>query len=124
MDLPSGRFFPLISFEKHVRLRCGHLPVFGGGSDQDADVIGLACERGLACVNLVMVRGGRHLGDRSFFPQNAQEREPGDVLQAFIAQHYLERPVPALIVTGEEVDAVEAESFFSRIEVDDALLGA
>jgi excinuclease ABC subunit C len=83
------------------------------GSGQDADVIGLASENGLTCVNLVMVRGGRHLGDRSFFPQNAQEREPGDVLQAFIAQHYLERPVPALIVTGDGVDAIEAESFLS-----------
>jgi excinuclease ABC subunit C len=83
------------------------------GSDQDADVIGLACERGLACVNLVMVRGGRHLGDRSFFPQNAQERDPGEVLQAFIAQHYLERPVPVLIVTCEEVDIIEAEAFLS-----------
>lgn len=81
------------------------------GSDQDADVIGFASENALACVNLVMVRGGRHLGDRSFFPQNAREREPGEVLQAFIAQHYLERPVPALIVTGESVDAIEAESF-------------
>jgi excinuclease ABC subunit C len=83
------------------------------GSDQDADVIGLASERGLVCVNLVMVRGGRHLGDRSFFPQNAQQRDPGEVLQAFIAQHYLERPAPALIVTCEEVDVIEAESFLS-----------
>ena len=83
------------------------------GSDQDADVIGFASERDLACVNLVMVRGGRHLGDRSFFPQNAQERDPGEVLQAFIAQHYLERPVPILIVTCEEVDVIEAEAFFS-----------
>ena len=83
------------------------------GSDQDADVIALAAEQRLACVNLVMVRGGRHLGDRSFFPQNAQEREPGEVLHAFIAQHYLDRPVPALIVSGEELDAPEAESFLS-----------
>ena len=83
------------------------------GSDQDADVIGFASERGLACVNLVMVRGGRQLGDRSFFPQNAQERDPGEVLQAFIAQHYLERPVPVLIVTCEEVDVMEAEAFLS-----------
>jgi len=81
------------------------------GSDQDADVIGLAAEHGLACVNLVMVRGGRHLGDRSLFPQNARERDPGDVLRAFIAQHYLDRPVPALIVTGDEADATEAEAF-------------
>ncbi len=83
------------------------------GSDQDADVIGYVCERGLACVNLVMVRGGRHLGDRSFFPQNAQERDAGEVLQAFLAQHYLERPVPPLIVAGEDLDAAEAEAFLS-----------
>ena len=82
-------------------------------SDQDADVIALASERGLACVNLVMVRGGRQLGDRSFFPQNAQEREPGEVLQAFIMQHYSERPVPPLIVTAGDVDASEAEAFLS-----------
>ena len=83
------------------------------GSDQDADVIGFASERGLACVNLVMVRGGRQLGDRSFFPQNAQERDAGEVLQAFIAQHYLERPVPPLIVAGEDLDAAEAEAFLT-----------
>ncbi len=83
------------------------------GSDQDADVIGFVSEHGLACVNLVMVRGGRHLGDRSFFPQNAQERDAGEVLQAFIAQHYLERPVPPLLVTGEDLDAAEAEAFLS-----------
>ena len=82
-------------------------------SDQYADVIALASERGYVCVNLVMVRGGRQLGDRSFFPQNAQEREPGEVLQAFIAQHYSERPVPPLIVTTEDVDACEVESFLS-----------
>ena len=81
------------------------------GSEQDADVIGFASERGLACVNLVMVRGGRHLGDRSLFPQNAHDREAGEVLQAFIAQHYLERPVPPLVVAGEELDASEAETF-------------
>jgi excinuclease ABC subunit C len=83
------------------------------GSDQDADVVGFAAEQGLACVNLVMVRGGRQLGDRSFFPQNAQERAPEEVLQAFIAQHYLERPVPPMIVAGEAIDATEVESFLS-----------
>ena len=83
------------------------------GSDQDADVIGVAIGQGLVCVNLMMVRGGRHLGDRSFFPQNAQDRDPGEVLQAFIAQHYLEKPVPALIVACGELDATEAEAFLS-----------
>ena len=39
----------------------------------DADVVACAIVAGIACVNLVMIRGGRHVGDRSFFPHNAQQ---------------------------------------------------
>lgn len=84
------------------------------GARIDTDIVAVAREHGLACVNLVMVRGGRQLGDRSFFPQNAQESDGGEVLQAFVAQHYLERPVPAAIVVGEEIDAVELEQLLSE----------
>jgi excinuclease ABC subunit C len=80
------------------------------GEDIDVDVVAVALEQGLTCVNLMMVRGGRQLGDRSFFPQNAEERDPKEVLGAFIAQHYLERPVPAALVVGEELDAGELEA--------------
>ena len=80
------------------------------GDDVDVDVIAVAMEEGIACVNLTMVRGGRQLGDRSLFPQNAEERDAGEVLAAFIAQHYLERPVPPLIVVGEELDSAELEA--------------
>ena len=73
-------------------------------NDQDADVIAFAAERGVSCVNLAMIRGGRHLGDRSLFPQNAQGEDAGEVLVAFVAQHYLERPVPGVIVVGAEID--------------------
>jgi excinuclease ABC subunit C len=80
------------------------------GNDVDVDIIAVATDRGLACVNLMMVRGGRQLGDRSFFPQNAEERDSTEVLAAFIGQHYLERPVPPVLVVGGEFDAVELEA--------------
>jgi excinuclease ABC subunit C len=70
----------------------------------DADVVACAIDGGIACVNLVMIRGGRHVGDRSFFPSNADGAGEAEVVGAFLEQHYLDQPVPSLIVTSEPVD--------------------
>jgi excinuclease ABC subunit C len=70
----------------------------------DADVVACATEAGLACVNLVMIRGGRHVGDRSFFPANADAADPGEVLQAFLEQHYVEQPRPSLVLVSHAVE--------------------
>ena len=74
----------------------------------DADVVACAIEGGIACVNLVMIRGGRHVGDRSFFPSNAEGATAGEVVAAFLEQHYLDQPLPALVVTSEPVDLENA----------------
>lgn len=66
----------------------------------DADVVACVAEKGMLCVNLVMIRGGRHLGDRSFFPKNAEGYDEAAALQAFLEQHYLSKPVPPLIIVG------------------------
>jgi excinuclease ABC subunit C len=70
----------------------------------DADVVACATEGAIACVNLVMIRGGRHVGDRSFFPANAEGAAESEVVSAFVEQHYLDHPAPGMVVTSEPVD--------------------
>lgn len=73
---------------------------------QDVDVVGLATQGGLACVYLMMIRGGRNLGGRAFFPKNAEEADAASLIEAFLSQHYLGKAVPAVLVLGEAVEGM------------------
>ncbi len=102
-----------------------------GVTSKDADILAVKVHGGRACVNLAMVRGGRHLGDRPYFPAHVDDAtalgddgvDPRDpevqVLEAFIAQHYLEGGVPPLLVLSHPVDKalIDALSEQSGVKV-------
>ncbi|MBV1776298.1 excinuclease ABC subunit UvrC [Burkholderiaceae bacterium DAT-1] len=72
--------------------------VLSSSSELDADVAACVVANGMVCVNLVMIRGGRHVGDRSLFPSHGEDYDVDAALDAFLSQHYLDRTIPPIII--------------------------
>lgn len=87
---------------------------FVSGGGEEADVIACGRAAGVVCVNLAMIRGGRHLGDKNFYPRNADDCSPEQVLEVFVLQHYLQHSVPPQIVVGAKLEVRPLEQLLAE----------
>ncbi len=94
-----------LAFEEAARLRdliadirAVQAKQYVEGALGDLDVLAVAQRDATACVLLMTLRDGRNLGTRAFFPRIVGVADAGDVLSAFVTQHYLDKAVPPEIV--------------------------
>jgi len=81
-------------------------------SENDADIIAIEEKEGVFCVNLVMIRNSKHLGDKSFFPKGAVDSQDKNILEIFIAQYYNEKSPPPVVIIEKKVNKSLLEKFF------------
>jgi excinuclease ABC subunit C len=88
------------------------------GTAEDADVIAIAAKGGTTCIQIFFIRGGQNWGNRAFFPKHDKSETEADVLAAFLAQFYEDKPAPKYILLDRVVpeQALIAEALSVRAE--------
>ncbi len=98
-----------------------HAQSYVQGASTDLDVLACRIDSGLACVSVLYFRNGVSLGSRDFFPRLPTEATPATVLSSFIAQYYLDKPVPREIIVSERPDECELLTTMLSTQADHAI---
>ena len=70
---------------------------------KEGDVIGIHSEGGQSCIQVFFFRSGLNWGNSSHFPRHSKDETPAQIVDAFIAQFYLNKPIPKAIYVSELV---------------------
>jgi excinuclease ABC, C subunit len=71
---------------------------------EEADVIALHLEKGQACVQVFFIRANQSWGNKDFYPRTGSGAEEGEILEAFLAQFYDDKPPPRQILLSHPID--------------------
>ncbi|WP_062011703.1 excinuclease ABC subunit UvrC [Aureimonas sp. AU4] len=117
MDLDFERaavFRDRLSALAHIQ---GHQGINPHGVEE-ADVFAIHQEGGLTCIQVFFFRTNQNWGNRAYFPKADPSLEPGEVLGAFLAQFYEDKPAASLVLLPVEIEdaAILAELLSTRAE--------
>ncbi|ASJ74437.1 excinuclease ABC subunit UvrC [Granulosicoccus antarcticus] len=113
-----------LDFESAARLRdqIGSLKAVSDLSTtlrdgSNTDYVAAVTQGGQSCVQVFFVRNGINLGNKAFYPASPAGSTSGEILNAFMAQFYLEHDLPREIVCSEQVEDADlfAEVFSKRL---------
>ncbi len=107
----AARYRDQIASLRHIQEK-QHVDI----DQRNVDVICSAVRNGVACVQLIFFRDGRHLGDKTFFPKAPSDAEAAEILSAFLPQYYLGRTIPSELILGHDIadKSLLAEAFAER----------
>ncbi|GAB4364341.1 MAG: excinuclease ABC subunit UvrC [Methylohalobius crimeensis] len=88
------------------------------GERGDLDVIAIAVKGGVACVQVAWFRGGRYLGDKTYFPAQVEAHAPAQILTAFLGQYYLEKPIPPEILLNHDPEDPDSQNSAGELLAD------
>jgi len=80
---------------------------YTNGKGGDIDVMAVHLDQGIACVQVMFIRDGRHLGNRSYFPQRTAGNDATDIVSAFVSQYYAHKEVPAQVYVDQDLADLE-----------------
>jgi excinuclease ABC subunit C len=82
----------------------------------EADIFGLYKRKGGICIQVFFFRGGQNFGNRAYFPKYSKDDLTEDVLEAFMAQFYENKPVPKEIIISHKIKSKKLleEAFTSK----------
>jgi excinuclease ABC subunit C len=95
-----------------IDLRRIHEQQYVSDQSSDADVLAAAMQGGYTCVHLIVIRGGRLIGSKSFFPRDKLAENEGALLEAFIAQYYVKEDnaaaIPSELIIAPAIEDAKA----------------
>jgi excinuclease ABC subunit C len=71
---------------------------------EEADVFAVHQQGGFSCVEVFFFRTGQNWGNRAYFPRADRSLGPGEILSAFLAQFYDDKPAPRLILISHAIE--------------------